>query len=74
MTEKYFEELKKVQKEFGDGLSQVLTNHFNYIIKKYSNWSRYPRKVKKMLKKEKLWNLRNSEFLEENDIKVLWNF
>ena len=74
MTEEYFKKLREIQKEFGDGLSQVLTNHFNYVIKKYGNWNRYPRKVKKMLKKEKLWELKNSEFLKRNDVKVLWNF
>ena len=74
MSEEYFKKLREIQKEFGDGLSQVLINHFNYVIKKYSNWNRYPRKVKKMLKKEKLWELKNSEFLKRNDVKVLWNF
>ena len=74
LPKEYFKKLREIQKEFGDGLSQVLTNHFNYVIKKYSNWNRYPRKVKKMLKKEKFWKLKNSEFLKRDDVKVLWNF
>ena len=52
------QEIEEIKNKFGDGLSKVPTEHTNNIIKKYGNWNKYPRKIKKMLKKEHWWELK----------------
>ena len=49
-TVTYQEKLKELQNTFCEGASSLLTIHINYIIKKYGNWNKYPRKIKKFLK------------------------
>lgn len=69
----YFTSLKNIQEESSKKLTELFTKHFNYIIKKYGRWSKYPRKVKKTLKKERWWELRNSEILENDSaIKIIF--
>ena len=70
----YFNKLQEVKDDFSVGLSKMLIEHYNHIITKYGKWKRYPRKVKKYLKKEQYWNLKESKLLKDNDIKVKFNF
>lgn len=67
----YQEELKYIQATFSENASRLLTSHFNCIIKKYSRWNKYPRKIKKFLKKKLWWNLRNSDIIKDGDLKVI---
>lgn len=67
----YQEKLKEIQKTFCEGASNLLTIHINYIIKKYGNWNKYPRKVKKYLKKKLWWDLRNSDKIKDGELQVL---
>ena len=69
----YEEKLKEAQREFAQRLSQILTNHYNHIITTYSGWNRYPRKVKKMLKRENWWGLKDKNILGPGEIKVKFN-
>lgn len=71
---RYTEKLQEIKDEFSRGLSKLLVKHCNHVIVKYGNWKKYPRKVKKYLKKEQYWNLRESDLLKDNDIKVEFNF
>ena len=48
----YMLELKRIQSTFSEDASKIITNYINYIVKKYGNWKRYPRKIKKFLKKK----------------------
>ena len=66
----YMMELKRVQSTFSEDASKIIVSYINYIVKKYGNWKRYPRKIKKFLKKKFWWNLRNYK-LQEDDIKVI---
>lgn len=70
----YTEKLQEIKEEFSRGLSKLLVKHYNHAIIKYGNWKKYPRKVKKYLKKEQYWNLRESDLLKDSDIKVEFNF
>lgn len=66
----YSQKLRQIQKIFAEGISDMITNHINFFIEKYGNWEKYPRKVKKKLKKTFLWNLRYHDKIEEGTIKV----
>lgn len=48
---RYFEILREMQKSLRDEIKIF----FNYFIKKYGGWDKYPRKTKKRLKKAKIW-------------------
>jgi hypothetical protein len=68
--ETYQEKLKELQNTFCEGASNLLTIHINHIIKKYGNWNKYPRKIKKFLKKKLWWDLRNSELIKDGELLV----
>jgi len=67
----YQEKLKEIQNTFCEGASNLLTIHINHIIEKYGNWNKYPRKVKKYLKKKLWWDLRNSDKIKDGELLVL---
>lgn len=69
----YFEELKRMQQNTCELLGTALTFYINRIAEKYGNWKRYPRKVKKFLKKRNLWVFRKLSKVEEGDIQVSIN-
>lgn len=66
----YRQKLKEIQSIFSQEISELVTNHFNYFIDKYGNWDKYPRKIKKKLKKSPLWNLRYHDKIKKDEIKV----
>ena len=66
----YQQKLKEIQDIFCKGISTLVTNHFNYFIDKYGNWDKYPRKIKKKLKKSPLWNFRYHDKIKESELKV----
>ena len=69
----YFERLKQVQNILSENIKQVVMYNFNYFIDKYGGWKRYPRKIKKKLKRNPLWNCRNCNKIEENKLRVIYN-
>ena len=67
----YSEKLKDIQDVFCNGVQDLILIHFNSFIKKYGGWNRYPRKIKKKLKKGTLWNLRHrTELFEKDDFAI----
>lgn len=60
----YFEELNKIQ----GVLSEELNKFFENIIIYYKGWKKYPRKIKKLLKKSFIWSLKDCNI---EDIKIL---
>ena len=71
MESAYSMELERIQSTFSEDASKIITNHINYIVKKYGNWKRYLRKIKKFLKKKFWWNLRNFGRIEHGKVKVI---
>lgn len=55
----YEDKLKEVQKTFTDGIETLLKSHTRYIVNRYGCWKKYPRKIKKMLKKRGWWEIKN---------------
>ena len=68
----YWEEIEKTKKELSNELIELLFNHFNSMYEKYHDWKKYPRKVKRMLKKEGFWNIKNIK-PHKPEFKVTWN-
>ena len=66
----YQQKLKEIQDIFCKGISTLVINHFNYFIDKYGNCYKYPRKIKKKLKKSPLWNFRYHDNIKKDKIKV----
>lgn len=58
---KYSEMLKNMKKELCDSLELMLYEHLKSMHEKYGFWLKYPRKVKKLLKKEGFWNIKDEE-------------
>lgn len=72
MSNYYQEKLQDIQNTFCGGVQDLILIHFNSFIKKYGGWLRYPRKVKKKLKKGTLWNLRHrTELFKKDDFNIL---
>lgn len=67
----YWEKLKELEDVFCNGIEDLLLIHLNSFIKKYGGWNRYPRKIKKRLKKGTLWHLRHrTELFEKDDFVI----
>ena len=67
----YREKVEEIQGAFADYVKSLLASHFNFIINKYSNWKRYPRKVKKFLKKKRWWIIKDyPELLKSENFEV----
>lgn len=66
----YSQKLKEIQNVFCEGAANLIRAHFNYFIDKYGNWNKYPRKIKKKLKKSPLWNLRYHDKIKEDELKI----
>ena len=60
----YFENLQEVQKTFSENIKEL----FKSQISCYKGWKRYPRKIKKNLKKTFWWNLKNCDI---NNIEII---
>lgn len=58
---KYSEMLKNMEKELCDSLELMLYEHLKSMHEKYGFWLKYPRKVKKFLKKEGFWDIKDKE-------------
>ena len=43
--------LKNLRETIQQGIADLISNYYNYQLKKYGDWNRYPRKIKKKLKK-----------------------
>lgn len=71
--EYYYQKLEEIQDIFCSGVSELLTRHINYIINRYSNWKRYPRKIKKFLKKKQWWELKDNQKLSDGELIVTIN-
>lgn len=71
--EYYHQKLEEIQNVFCSGVSELLTYHVNYVINRYGNWKRYPRKVKKFLKKKQWWELKDNQKLSDGELKVAIN-
>lgn len=71
-SKSYQEKLKQVQNIFCNGIQDLILIHYNSFIKKYGGWSKYPRKIKKRLKKTTLWTLRHrTEIFTKDDFNVV---
>lgn len=71
-SEYYTQELEETQKTFSESVEDLFLTHFNNFIKKYGGWKKYPRKIKKRLKKGTLWELRHrTELFKKGDFHVL---
>ena len=53
--------LNNIETEFRDYFENMLFEHLNNMYKKYNNWKKYPRRVKKFLKSTGFWNVKNIE-------------
>ena len=71
MEVKYIELLEQTQDEYCSLWKALLGKRFS-LLNKYSNWSKYPRKVKKLMKKYNIWNIRYMPFvnIEKLEIKL----
>ena len=58
---KYHKEIENMKKELCSFLESLLYEHFKSMHEKYGFWLKYPRKVKKLLKKEGFWNIKDEE-------------
>lgn len=68
----YWERLKQIQNTFCNGVQDLILIHYNSFIKKYGGWPKYPRKIKKRLKKTTLWTLRHrTEIFTKEDFNVV---
>lgn len=47
----YETRLKNLRETIQHGITALISNYYNYQLKKYGDWNRYPRKIKKKLKK-----------------------
>ena len=63
----YREKVEEIQGAFADAVKSLLASHFNFIINKYGNWKKYPRKIKKYLKKKKLWFTKDLRLFDSED-------
>ena len=52
--ETYETRLKNLRETIQQGITDLISNYYNYQLKKYGGWNRYPRKIKKKLKKSPL--------------------
>ena len=57
----FFKILNNIEIEFRDYFENMLFEHLTNMYKKYNNWKKYPRKVKKFLKSIGFWNVKNIE-------------
>ena len=55
--ETYETRLKNLRETIQQGITDLISNYYNYHLKKYGGWNRYPRKIKKRLKKSFLGRL-----------------
>ena len=62
--------LKEIQETFCSNLEYSVVNHFNWIITKYGGWNRYPRKIKKFLKGNSWWVIKDMPLINVKDVKV----
>lgn len=58
---KYYKEIENMKKELCNSLEFLLYEHLKSMHEKYGFWLKYPRKVKKLLKKEGFWNIKDEE-------------
>ena len=61
---KYSELVENAKKELYENLKLLeltLYEHLKLMHEKYGFWLKYPRKVKKLLKKEGFWNIKDEE-------------
>ncbi len=56
-----------------DTLGELLSKSFNAVIDKYKGWKRYPRKIKKFLKREGWWDVKNCQPFDKLDLKIEFN-
>ena len=66
----YSTALQKIQKTFCDGLGDLVTGHCNWIINKYGGWKRYPRKIKKSLKRKGWWSIKDLSPVNKGDFHI----
>ena len=62
--------LKEIQETFCSNLEYSVVNHFNWIITKYGAWNRYPRKIKKFLKRNSWWVIKDMSLINVEDVKI----
>lgn len=70
----YKTRLKNLQETIQQGITDLISNYYNYQLKKYGGWNRYPRKKKKRLKKSSLGRfiLRRLKELEKIHVQILF--
>lgn len=70
----YWEKVNEIAEFSANCIKSIITSHFNSIVNKYGNWRRYPRKIKKFLKKKQWWNIKDAGMLNEGLIRVTWKY
>ena len=69
----YETRLKNLRETIQQGITDLISNYYNYQLKKYGGWNRYPSKIKKKLKKSPLGRFilqKKSRLKELEDIHV----
>lgn len=69
MSIDYFEELEKIHKELEKHIGTLV---YSYLTK-YNKWSKYPRKIKKYMKKKKIWDTRYADLTEIKTVFIAKN-